>query len=965
MKRTAVIVLLATMVLTGLETSTALAYDVEILGVRKTLPIFMENVPQGNCYYQKNRDHTWLWNQYMPIYVSAEGDGFWKRGNDDDEFAGFPTDDLLYQGAGIHWGDDIGVTPMRTEGVHPPKDIIEADIAFNGHKSWTCDRDFAEDNPGTVNFYDPVLLHEMGHSWGLEIEGDLEDYMYGEPTVMHNGNSSTIEDSMQIHVPDAHLLRRLYNMHSGFEMPIPGLINLSVTSKFADASHLDWANAIPDKKTGEGSYMVGESITVSGLTVENTGTADLYGVHVRLYLSTDRYIDTGDTLIQDWEWDSFASESYQVIDVMGTIPPDLPGGTYYVGAIITHNGSAYTPDDFYWDNATRLWNTITVRPNVDLIVESIETNPVSPLEKQTVNVTVTVRNQGVDNAPNGFLVKFYKDRATEPGMGVDMGDILCQTVGLGANNTYPCTGTVQYDHSGTYKMWAVVDPYPDYTFGQVEETNESNNALGQSITVLDRPDLVVYDIAVNPASPMIGQDVDVVVWVRNEGHGIAGPFSIDFYRNREDRPSPGTSGDFSCPKDGLISGATAYCVVRVSYQSAGTYKMWAQVDTRGQVLESRESNNVRGPQSIAVSAKGVLSVQPGETFISSGRQGGPFTPSSKKYTLKNIGGSDIDYEVSRSGDWTVLQGYRGTLAPQASADVIVYIASGPFGTAANNLPPGTYTDTINFVNTTNGEGSTFRSVILTVLEPLIRPDLVETGVSDPPAAARPGSSFNVYDTTKNQGAYDAAESGTSYYLSPRTTIGQGGEVQIGSHQVPALIAGATSTGAATVLIPRATKLGTYYLLACANTVSPILAETNRNNNCIASSTTVQLTLPDYVETSVSEPPPSAPLGTKFAVTDTVTNQGAVAAPDWTSFTRYYLVSSLLGRMAKHLLQGSRTVESLGLGGTSTATANVYVPTKVPLGVYHLMACADDTNVIPETVDTNNCRTSTGTIQITK
>jgi len=168
-----------------------------------------------------------------------------------------------------------------------------------------------------------------------------------------------------------------------------------------------------------------------------------------------------------------------------------------------------------------------------------------------------------------------------------------------------------------------------------------------------------------------------------------------------------------------------------------------------------------------------------------------------------------------------------------------------------------------------------------------------------------------------------------------------------------------------VLIPRATKLGTYYLLACANTVSPILAETNRNNNCIASSTTVQLTLPDYVETSVSEPPPSAPLGTKFAVTDTVTNQGAVAAPDWTSFTRYYLVSSLLGRMAKHLLQGSRTVESLGLGGTSTATANVYVPTKVPLGVYHLMACADDTNVIPETVDTNNCRTSTGTIQITK
>jgi len=747
----------------------------------------------------------------------------------------------------------------------------------------------------------------------------------------------------------------------------PTLVNLGVTSKFVDNSHLTWTNAIPDKKTGEGSYMVGESITVSGLTVENTGTVDLTDVIVRLYLSTDRHINAGDFFIGEAGWPGlWPHEFWQVVDLVGTIPPDLPGGTYYVGAIVTYNGTAYTEDDLYWDNSTRLWNTITVRPNVDLVVESIATNPVSPLEKQTVNVTVTVRNQGVDNAPNGFLVKFYKDRATEPGMGVDMGDFLCQAPGLGANNTYPCTGTVQYDHSGTYKMWAVVDPYPDYTFGQVEETNESNNALGQSITVLDRPDLGVYDITANPASPLIGQAVDVVVWVRNQGKGIAGPFSIDVYRNREDRPSPGASGDFSCPKDGLISGATAYCVGRFSYQSAGTYKMWAQVDTHGQVLESRESNNVLGPQRIVVSAKGVLSVQPFETFISSGRQGGPFTPSSKKYTLKNIGGSNIDYEVSRSGSWTVLQGYRGTLAPQASADVIVYIASGPWSTAANDLPPGTYTDTISFTNKTNGEGSTFRSVTLTVLEPLIRPDLVETWVSDPPAAARPGSSFKVVDRTLNQGAYPAAESGTSYYLSPDTQKDATDTNLIGSRQVPALIAGATSTGATAVLITAATKLGTYYLLACANTVSPILAETNRNNNCIASSTTVQVTLPDYVETSVSDPPASAQPGTKFEVADTVTNQGVVAAPDQTSTTRYYLVPNLLTKLGtKHLLQGSRTVASLGPEGTSTAKANVYIPTKVPLGSYRLMACADDTKIIAETIETNNCTVSTGTIQITK
>jgi hypothetical protein len=394
---------------------------------------------------------------------------------------------------------------------------------------------------------------------------------------------------------------------------------------------------------------------------------------------------------------------------------------------------------------------------------------------------------------------------------------------------------------------------------------------------------------------------------------------------------------------------------------AGTYKMWAQVDTYAQVPESNETNNVLGPQKIDVIAKGVLSVQPVDSFYSSGRQGGPFNPSSKKYTLRNTGGSDITWGAWGLENWCTLSSARGTLAPNTSTDVTVSINSN-----ANSLTRGTHTGTIHFNNFTNGEGSTSRQVILTVKEALIGPDLVETSVTNPPTAARPGSSFTVGDVTRNQGALGAGASVTRYYVSLDTTKGAGDSLLVGSRDVPPLSARSSYMGPPVeVLIPVATKLGTYYLLACANDTGSV-KETTKQNNCIASSTTVQVTLPDYVEESVSALQKTARLGAWFKVEDTVSNKGAVES-NKTSTTRYYLVSDLQTKTGgKWLLKGGRTVGPLGPGGTSIGKeTEVYVPTKIPLGSYRLMACADDTNVIAETVEKNNCRISTGTIQITK
>jgi len=112
-----------------------------------------------------------------------------------------------------------------------------------------------------------------------------------------------------------------------------------------------------------------------------------------------------------------------------------------------------------------------------------------------------------------------------------------------------------------------------------------------------------------------------------------------------------------------------------------------------------------------------LSVTPADGLSSSGPVGGPFTPSSKSYTLQNIGGQALNWTVGVNQNWVSLSPTSGTLNPGASTTVTVSINSN-----ANSLPAGSYSATVTFTNTTNGQGNTTRSVNLTV-QPVNYPDI--------------------------------------------------------------------------------------------------------------------------------------------------------------------------------------------------------------------------------------------------
>ena len=113
--------------------------------------------------------------------------------------------------------------------------------------------------------------------------------------------------------------------------------------------------------------------------------------------------------------------------------------------------------------------------------------------------------------------------------------------------------------------------------------------------------------------------------------------------------------------------------------------------------------------------------------------------------------------------------------------------------------------------------------------------------------------------------------------------------------------------------------------------------------------------------SIGNPPASAAPGKAFAITDTVKNQGATTAALFT--TRFYLSLDAAKDAGDARLTGSRAVATLAAGAQSAGTTTVTIPLTAPPGTYRLLACADDTLVVAEASDANNCRAAAATIVV--
>ena len=147
---------------------------------------------------------------------------------------------------------------------------------------------------------------------------------------------------------------------------------------------------------------------------------------------------------------------------------------------------------------------------VDLIIEGIETRPYKPAPGESIEIDVTITNQGTADAGR-FYVDWYANENTPPGPR-NTGAEYEYVSGLPGGDT----AIVMLNHSdytlpGAYNMYAQID-----TDEQIDESNETNNVFGPQV------------INVNTCRADINEDgkvdmLDVVIlnaaWLSSEGSG--------------------------------------------------------------------------------------------------------------------------------------------------------------------------------------------------------------------------------------------------------------------------------------------------------------------------------------------------------------------------------------------------------------------------------------------------------------
>jgi M6 family metalloprotease-like protein len=268
-------------------------------------------------------------------------------------------------------------------------------------------------------------------------------------------------------------------------------------------------------------------------------------------------------------------------------------------------------------------------------------------------------------------------------------------------------------------MWVVGETFEDVT-NNIWVQVDSATATGFQVSIANgslptSPDLIETAVSNPPVSATAGSSFSVTDTVENQGNASAGAsitsyyFSMDTTRGSGDVLLTGSRSVPSLGVNGTNSGTISVTIP--SGTASGSYYLLACADDTNTVAESNENNNcIASANKVNVSvAPGILSVTPPDGLTSSGNQGGPFSPSSKVYTLQNTGGSSINWTASVTQTWVSLSSTSGTLTAGASTTVTVSINSN-----ANSLAPGSYSDTVSFTNTTNGSGNTTRPVSLTV-----------------------------------------------------------------------------------------------------------------------------------------------------------------------------------------------------------------------------------------------------------
>ncbi|MBI5099211.1 MAG: hypothetical protein HZB30_08215 [Nitrospirae bacterium] len=503
--------------------------------------------------------------------------------------------------------------------------------------------------------------------------------------------------------------------------------------------------------------------------------------------------------------------------------------------------------------------------------------------------------------------------------------------------------------------------------GQLGICTTNNKTSPVQIQCEPVADLIIQSISTNPVNPGAGQNVTVTVTVKNQGTLAAGQFIIDFYKDLPTGATPnppGDSEDFWCTVASLSAGATdSSCIKSVTYSNAGTYNMWAYVDSAKNVSESYKINNVYGPQAITVcdlntyyydadldgygdpnSAKQACYQPVG--YITNSLDCDDTDSTINPYAVEICDNKDNDCngqtddgiasipstcgvgECTRTGNNTCTNGgWVNSCTPgEAIAETCDNKDNNCDGTIDDNLTRPT----------TCGAGACSSTGTETCSAGLWGNN---TCTEKPPVAE---TCNNMDDDCDGQVDED--------YISTPTSCGQGVCAATGQlickngQEVNTCIIGQPTENSETT---------------CNDSIDNDCDGFSDGNdsNCTP--------LSDLAVTSVSKPPARRKLGSSFNVTAKIKNKG-VGTADKEFTVGYYLSKNrdrFINKESDILLTDDIILSSLLVGVSSKQTIQVNIPIDTPKGKYYVKVCADNRNDIAETNEDNNCRASKRKIRV--
>lgn len=665
---------------------------------------------------------------------------------------------------------------------------------------------------------------------------------------------------------------------------------------------------------------------------------------------------------------STAATSTLVNDLdLSVVAPD--GTTYrgnvFAGGWSNTGGSADRVNNvenvFVFAAAAGTWTVSVTGYNVPsgpqpfaLVVDLPAASDGLPIVRATLDVGAANEAGPVDG-----VIRFLRSGDTSAPLTVDY--TVSGTASAGADYA-ALTGTVIIP-DGALSATVVVDVADDTLYEPIETivvtiaahaayVVGSPSTATVSLTSNDLPpDLTIATMLV-PSVAGAGGSISVTDTTRNGGGGVAPPSVTGFYLSSNNSWDAADTFLGERPVGQLAPGTTESLPTSLDIPpdtTTGTYYVIAKADHTGVVSESSETNNVRAGSAMKVGPDLLV------TAVTAPSSGGAGDDLLVTETTKNQGGGGAGASATRfylstnnSLDGTDVQlGSRPVdpLGANATSQVQTTLT----------LPTDTLVGAYYILAQADG-GSAVQETLETnnvKASAVVRvgADLTLTALTVP-ATAGAGDVIRVGDTTANIGAGDAADSFTSFYLSVNSTV-EAGDPLLGSRAVPLLGAGTSSVFEVDVTIPLDTVTGTYWLIGLADGPGGV-AETSETNNLRR----VQIKIgPDLTVTTVTPAGDSAP-GAPFNVTDATRNIGGPAPASETAF---YLSLNTALDVSDHFI-GVRAIPALPPGETNSAQANLTVPAIVPVGVYYVLAKADNPGTIGELSETNNVRVG-GTVQI--